>query len=666
MKLKKFLSISILALSMLFGSVSLAAENGAQDSSVYTGKEVDVVFLHDTHSHLNSFLTMENGKATEVGGFASIKTLIDEVKEKNPDTLVLDAGDFSMGTLVQTIYDTEAAELRMLGTIGCDVTTLGNHEFDYRSQGLADMLQAAKESGDPIPPMVLSNIDWASMEAEGLSDEQLLLKNAFEDYGMADYLVITKGDINIAVFGIFGEDSLDCAPTCVLKFRNASEAAAETVEKIKENESVDMIVCVSHSGTSETAKKSEDEILAKNVPEIDLIISGHSHTALRDPIRVGDTYIASCGEYGKNLGTLSMKQKADGRWEMDSYVLRAVTPAIPADTAVQEKIDGFMDIVNQSYLSSFGYTNDLILAQNEVAFSTASDLYGIHTEHNLGNILSDAFRISAEREGTGDSHPVDAAVVPAGCIRDTFTKGYITVEDVFNVYSLGTGPDGTSGYPLISLYLTGAELKTVAEIDASISDLMPAARLYMSGLGFTFHPKRMILNRVTQAGLLDENGQPVTIKDDELYRVVCDLYSGQMLGTITDLSFGLLSIKPKFADGTPIENFEDAIIYTADGSELKAWAAIADYIASFPDDNGDGVADIPNMYASTGSRKIVSDSRNIIDLVKNPNKYAVLIVSVVIVLLVLIFLLFFLPIRAIRRRLKKKKAKATSPQSDTK
>lgn len=81
------LCIGVLLLSLLFGSVSLAAEN-------YTGKEADILFLHDTHSHLNSFLTVEDGQAAEVGGFASIKTLINEAREKNPDTLVLDAGDF--------------------------------------------------------------------------------------------------------------------------------------------------------------------------------------------------------------------------------------------------------------------------------------------------------------------------------------------------------------------------------------------------------------------------------------------------------------------------------------------------------------------------------------------------------------------------------------------
>lgn len=71
------LCIGVLLLSLLFGSVSLAAEN-------YTGKEADILFLHDTHSHLNSFLTVEDGQAAEVGGFASIKTLINEAREKIP------------------------------------------------------------------------------------------------------------------------------------------------------------------------------------------------------------------------------------------------------------------------------------------------------------------------------------------------------------------------------------------------------------------------------------------------------------------------------------------------------------------------------------------------------------------------------------------------------
>ena len=142
--------------------------------------------------------------------------------------------------------------------------------------------------------------------------------------------------------------------------------------------------------------------------------------------------------------------------------------------------------------------------------------------------------------------------------------------------------------------------------------------------------------------------------------MVCDLYSGQMLGAVTDVSYGILSIQPKFADGTPIENIEDAIITTADGRELKAWAAIAGYLDSLPDTDGDGIGNVPASYKNAQNRKEVLDSKNIVDLVKNPNKYAVIIVLIVIVILVLVFLLFFLPIRAILRYRKRKKAAVAS------
>lgn len=638
-------SLCLAAVLLLSGIVF----NVAKAEPAPSGKEIDLLFLHDTHSHLESFVTLQDGQTAAVGGFPRIKTLINEAKADNPDTLVVDAGDFSMGTLVQTIFASESAELRMLGELGCEVTTLGNHEFDYRSQGLAASLLAAAESGDPVPALVLCNIDWAAMEAEGLTEEQQLLRDAFASYGMADYTVITKGDVKIAVFGIFGEDSLACAPTCVLKFRDASEAAAETVADIKANEDVDMILCVSHAGTNPDQQKSEDEILAKKVPEIDLIISGHTHTTLEEPIRHGDTYIVSCGEYGKNLGTLSMRQQSDGRWEMTSYALLPITPAIDADLPTQERIDGFMKSVDSDYLSRFGYAQDQVLAQNDIAFATSEDLYNIHTDHNLGNLLSDAFMYAVSREDTGDSHPVDVTIVPSGCVRDTFPKGDITVADVFNAYSLGIGPDSIPGYPLISIYLTGAELKTGVEIDASLTDIMPSARMYMTGVVFSFNPHRLILNRVTDLYLTDEAGSRIEIEDDKLYRVVCDLYSGQMLGAVNSVSFGILTVQPKFADGTPIENIEDAVITTDRGTEIKAWAAIADYINSFEDTDGDGISNVPAYYNELHGRKIVEDSLNIIDLIKNPNKYAVIIVLAVILVLTILVLILVWIIKKIRR-----------------
>jgi len=141
---------------------------------------IDVMFLHDTHSHLNTFATVEDGKSQMLGGFARIKTLIDAQKEKNPDTLLLDAGDFSMGTLIQVVYEEEASELRMLGELGMEVTTLGNHEFDYKASGLANMMNSAIASGDALPAMVLCNVDWETMKTTGFTEEQQMLYDAFE------------------------------------------------------------------------------------------------------------------------------------------------------------------------------------------------------------------------------------------------------------------------------------------------------------------------------------------------------------------------------------------------------------------------------------------------------------------------------------------------------
>ena len=645
---KKILALFLIITMLLPFVMNIPAE--AAEKS----KQLDVLFTHDTHSHLNSFSTIVDGEQKEVGGFAKLKTLIDEKKKENPDTLILDGGDFSMGTLIQTVYDTEAAELRMLGYLGCDVSTFGNHEYDYRSKGLADMLTAAKNSGETVPSLVVCNVDWDSMEMNGLSEGQKQIQSAFENYGVKDYVVVQKGDVKIAVVGVFGVDALKCAPTCELLFKDPVESVKKTVEEIKKNEKVDMIACVSHSGTWEDEKKSEDEILAKEVPDLDLIISGHTHTELKEPIQHGNTYIVSCGEYARNLGSLSMTQKQDGRWEMTSYELIPVSEDIEPDQATQERIDALMDTVDTNYLTNFGYTRDEVLAENDVEFNSLEEMETKHEELNLGDIMSDSYIYSVEHSEDYNGTPVDVSVVPSGCVRDTYTKGNITVEDVYNSFSLGIGKDGLAGYPLIDVYLTGKELKLAAEVDASVSDFMTTARLYCSGLNFTFNPHRMILNKVTDCYLTREDGERIEIQDDQLYRVVTDLYTGQMLGSVMEMSYGLLKIEPKDKDGNPIENLEDQAIMEGD-KELKAWDAIARYMKSFDDTDGNGISNVPEYYETTHGRKVVDESRNVIDLVKNPNKFSVMIVGIVLVLILIIILLVVLIRKLIKKRRRKKK-----------
>ena len=94
---KKILAFLLIITMLLPFVMNIPAE--AEEKS----KQLDVLFTHDTHSHLNSFSTIVDGEQKEVGGFAKLKTLIDEKKKENPDTLILDGGDFSMGTLIQTV-----------------------------------------------------------------------------------------------------------------------------------------------------------------------------------------------------------------------------------------------------------------------------------------------------------------------------------------------------------------------------------------------------------------------------------------------------------------------------------------------------------------------------------------------------------------------------------
>lgn len=617
-------------------------------------KTVDMMFIHDMHSHLNEFATVEDGKTQVLGGLSRIKTLINKQKEINPDTLLLDAGDFSMGTLVQVIYEEEAAELRMLGEIGVEATTLGNHEFDYLSSGLANMLNSAVASKDALPAMVLCNVDWDAMNEAGLNNEQQMLADAFSTYNVKDYIVVEKNGVSIAITGVFGKDSLACSPTCVLLFEDPVDAVKETVADIHENEDVDMIVCVSHSGTWEEDSKSEDEILAKSVPELDVIVSGHTHTKLEKPIVHGDTYIVSAGEYGKYLGSLSMSQNEKGRWDMDSYELIKVDETIEKDVETQTKIDEFIAKIDSEYLEQFGYTREQILATNTIEFADSSDLGTLHTELNLGNIMSDAYTYAVESAPDFDGNPVDVAVVPSGTVRDTYPLGAITTEKVFNSFSLGIGADGIPGYPLISVYLSGEELKTVAEIDASVSDFMTTARLYTDGLQWTYNPYRMILNKVTDVYLVNTNGERVELEDDKLYRVVSDLYSAQMLGAVTDMSYGILSIVPKMADGTPVEDYNEVIIYT-EGQELKGWIAIAKYMQSFADVDGDGIADVPELYNEVQGRKVIEDSKNLIDLVKSPNRFFFIIIGAILFVVILIVLLILFATRVVRRMIQKRK-----------
>jgi 2',3'-cyclic-nucleotide 2'-phosphodiesterase (5'-nucleotidase family) len=609
-------------------------------------QSITILFTHDMHDHLYPFEIEEDGEIKILGGYARLYSAIDKEKEKNPNTLLVDAGDFSMGTLFQTVFSSHAPGLRIMGQMGYDVVTLGNHEFDFRAEGLADSLKVAKDSGEVLPKMVASNVHFPVDDNGELTPTLKKLKDAMDYYGVKNHILIKRNGIKIGIFGLMGKEAASNAPMSEVEFTDPIQSAKDTVGVLKEEEKADLIICLSHSGTWEDKSKSEDEILAKEVPDIDIIISGHTHTTHPEPIIVGNTIIGSSGRYGENLGILKIAKDENKNWMVKDYRLEPIEGYLTSNPEITETIDFYKGRVQAEYLTRFNMVFDEVVAYTPFNFTSYGILGKDHDEDILGNLISDSY-IYAVKEAEGENYePIAVSVVPTGTIRGSFIKGNITVSDVFNVSSLGIGPDKVSGYPLISVYLTGKELKTVAEVDASISPIMSVAQLYTSGLNFTFNPNRLIFNKVTDVYLEKEDGSREEIRDEELYRVVAGLYSAQMLSIVGDKSFGLLSIVPKTKEGIPITDYEAQIIYD-DGHEIKEWLAIAEYLKSF--ETEDGIPQVPQYYSQKQGRKIVDDNPNLFARLKKPNKIALVLYGVILIILVLIILI----IRIIIRRRKK-------------
>lgn len=621
--MKKRLSALLLALLLVCGMAGNTFAAPEQEG-------LTVLFTHDLHDHVIPSPDEDGG---EYGGYARLTTLLKQEREsaKYP-TVTLDGGDFSMGTLFQAIYSSHAHELRLMGAMGYDVTTLGNHEFDFRASGLADMLHAAVDSGDKLPSLVVANYKPPASDTQS--------KEAWEEYGISDYVILERDGVKIAVFGLTGLDSHECAPMSGMEWEPIAEAAQRTVNYLEEHEKPDFVICLSHSGTSQG--EGEDYELAKAVDGIDVIVSGHTHTTLNEPIRVNDTLIVSCGEYSKNLGVVTIVKEGD-ELVLEDYRLIPVDETVQEDADIAALVEDYQDVVGQEYLADFGYAFDQVLATTDFDFTPFSQFGSEQREDGLGNLIADSY-IYAVKQAEGEDYvPVDFAVAANGVIRSSFPAGEITVADAFNVSSLGSGADGTVGYPLVSVWLTGAELKDVFEVDASVTPLMSGAQLYGAGMTWSYNTNRMIFNKVTECGQVLEDGSVVELEDDKLYRVVAGLYSAQMLGSVNAKSFGLLAVTPKDAQGNPITDFEAHIIHNPNGSEVKEWVALASYL--------EHLETVPQEYAASQGRKIVYASWNPIELLKNPNWITLLVLAMVLILILVIVLI----VRAVVRRRKKRR-----------
>lgn len=658
-----FLALLLAVLCVL--PVGAVAEGCTQETNVTT-----ILFTHDLHSH---FLPQSTAEGGESGGYARLKTVIDGERAMNPDALLVDGGDFSIGSLIQTLYTTQAAELRTMGAMGYDAVTIGNHEFDHKGTGFAEMLNSAKaaqqaavelllvdarpledmdaykERFGPVTP-VLPTLLEANYAPADDNPDRAFIRSAMENYGVTDCMTLERGGVTYGLFGLMGVDSDECAPTSGFTRTDAAKAAKRCVETLK-GEGAEIIVCLSHSGTGDSLASSEDEELAKAVDGIDVIVSGHTHSTLAEPLVVNDTYIVSSGPYCQNLGSLTFSWDDGGEKRLLDYRLIPIDETVAENPEIAGLVEQWKDMVGETYLARYGLTYDEVLTRSDYDLNTPAS--AVQENNGLGTLVSDAFLwADCTLNAAYADSPHTVSVTADGVLRASLPAGDLTVAMAFDVLSMGVGEDGTSGFPLVAVYLTGKELKAAMEVDASVTPIMPAAQLYMSGAKYAFNTKRMFFNRVYDAALTDVTfdesgtGNAYEIDDNALYRVVTGMYSAQMLGTVKSKSMGLLSLEPKQANGTPVTDFADCILYDANGNELKEWYALAAYLEQFGEDG------LPDRYADPANGcKQVSDSFAPGQLLAGWNGITWAVLGIALLLLALILLL----IRFLRRRIRRKK-----------
>jgi len=176
-------------------------------------KLLTIIHSNDIHSHFLGaspnidYSPLTTGEDKTIGGWARIATVIKETKkERSNPVLVVDAGDFLMGSLFHMVTREQAFELRLLRMMGYDAVTLGNHEFDLKPGGLARILTSARDSGQ-IPQVVFSN---AVFSQESSKDDAL--ENIFKQGIVKPYLVLERGGLRIGLFGLLGKDAAEVAP----------------------------------------------------------------------------------------------------------------------------------------------------------------------------------------------------------------------------------------------------------------------------------------------------------------------------------------------------------------------------------------------------------------------------------------------------------------------
>lgn len=443
-----FLS-AFLVLTLIFTIFGTTMVLGAQEETTH----LTIVHTNDLHGRVveGDFDGM---------GFGKIATLLDQLKEENPNTLMLDAGDTVHGLPFATMMKGESM-LNLMNKIGYDAMVPGNHDFNYGQDRLIDLAEIAEF------PILAANV----VKQDGSN----LLQS---------YIIKEVAGLKIAIFGLATPETLvKSHPKGVegLTFVDPVVAAKKMVEEL-EGQS-DIIIALGHLGIDKESVDTSIKV-AKEVAGIDLFVDGHSHSVLEEGLMEGDTLIVSSGEYGKYLGVVDITLK-DG--EVVERKARLIAKEAAADVAEKP------EIMNQ--INNLQGEQEKILA--EVIGNTNLRLEGERGfvrkgETNLGNLVTDVLL---------DVTGAEIAFTNGGGIRGSIEAGEMTKGDIISVFPFGNSIE--------TKHVTGTIIKAMLEHGTDAYPDLKGAFPHVAGMTYTIDLNKPVGDRITD---IQVNGEPLDLE----------------------------------------------------------------------------------------------------------------------------------------------------------
>lgn len=259
--------------------------------------QLTILHTNDWHSRVEPFPD-DGGRNANRGGALRRLRLVEAVRAREANVLLLDSGDIFQGTPYFNFFLGEL-ELKLMSQMGYDAATIGNHDFDGGLENLATQMGHAKF------PFVSANYEFAGTPLAGR---------------VAPYTILERGGLKIGVFGL-GIELDGLVPPALYgttNYLNPLERARETAALLRNNKRCDLVVCLSHLGYRYRDDKVDDIKLAQNSRDVDVILGGHTHTFLRQPTEIpnerGEPVIVNqVGFGGLYVGRLDVSFPGGGR-----------------------------------------------------------------------------------------------------------------------------------------------------------------------------------------------------------------------------------------------------------------------------------------------------------------------------------------------------------------